>query len=112
MNGKQLKTYAFIDDGANMSMMVQDFAHKLGLRGTHTHLELQWLNDRRVHENSEVVQLAISGTDTRAEIFTIEKIFTTKNLSLPKQSCQIGEIRKFPHTAHLKKLYIENYSNV
>ena len=112
VNGKSHKTYAFFDDGANVSMMDKDFAHELGLHGTTTRLELQWLNDRRVHEESEVVQLTISGTDPRAEKYHIQKIFTTKNLSLPKQSCQIGEFAKSPKTAHLKKLNIENYSNV
>ena len=33
VNGNQINTYAFLDDGANVSMIDRDFAKTLGLHG-------------------------------------------------------------------------------
>ena len=45
INGKESKinTYAFVDDGANVSMIDSKLAHQLDLSGKKENLQLQWL---------------------------------------------------------------------
>ena len=112
INGKAHKTYAFIDDGANVSMIDREFADSLGLQGKRESLELQWLNDKRIREESKVVNFSISGTANNAQRFDIKNIYTSKNLSLPTQSCQMSAISNIPANQFLNKLQIENYFDV
>ena len=112
LRGIEVLSYAFIDDGANVSMIDHDFAKTLGLSGKRQNLEIQWLNEKRIRNESEVVELTISGVQENAERFSLANLFTSKNLSLPRQSCHIEEIREIASNLNLEKLCVENYSNI
>ncbi|XP_036340502.1 uncharacterized protein LOC118749827, partial [Rhagoletis pomonella] len=61
--GKVITTYAFVDDGANVSMIDQDLAMALGIRGKAEILELQWLNEQTNTQKAERVTITISGVE-------------------------------------------------
>ncbi|XP_058979028.1 uncharacterized protein LOC131802654 isoform X1 [Musca domestica] len=58
---KQITTYAFIDDGANVSMLDEDVARELGVHGKPEILKIQWLNNQNINEKTEKINLTISG---------------------------------------------------
>ncbi|XP_061401701.1 uncharacterized protein LOC133337495 isoform X2 [Musca vetustissima] len=58
---KQITTYVFIDDGANVSMLDEDVARELGEHGKPEILEIQWLNNQNINEKTEKINLTISG---------------------------------------------------
>lgn len=38
--------FAFIDNGANVSMLETEVAHKLGIHGRNGGLDMQWINQQ------------------------------------------------------------------
>ncbi|XP_075151870.1 uncharacterized protein LOC142225895 [Haematobia irritans] len=54
---KTITTYAFIDDGANVSMLDKEIARELGIRGEQEYLELQWLNKHRESQRTEKIRV-------------------------------------------------------
>ena len=58
---KVIFTYAFVDDGANVSMLDNNIARDLDLHGKRETLSLQWLNEHCVSHNTEKIDFTISG---------------------------------------------------
>ena len=65
----------FEDDGANVSVIYREFADSLGLQDKRESLELQWLNDKRIREESKLVNVSISETANNAQRFDINSLF-------------------------------------
>ncbi|XP_036336317.1 uncharacterized protein LOC118746581 [Rhagoletis pomonella] len=107
-----ISTYAFVDDGANVSMIDRDLALKLGIRGKAEILELQWLNEQRNTQKTVRVNITTSGKEIDSEKYELSNVFTSTNLSLPIESCHIGELTKSGKNSHLLGVQIPNYTNV
>ncbi|XP_055844833.1 uncharacterized protein LOC129911149 [Episyrphus balteatus] len=104
----KIYTFAFLDDGSSLSLIDEDIARELKLKGTPRPLCLQWTgNTHRYEDNSEIISLQISGTAPKAERFTIADVHTVKKLQLPEQS--VDFVRLQQQYKHLSGLPIESY---
>lgn len=106
---KSISTYAFIDDGADATMLEWDVGKQIGLKGNQDKLKLQWLNGHCSSQRTEMVELSISGSQDESMKYKISKIFLVKNLELPMQSFSINEVN---HSSHLSKLPIDDYYKI
>ncbi|XP_055626587.1 uncharacterized protein LOC129768750 isoform X1 [Toxorhynchites rutilus septentrionalis] len=108
-NGKSVSTFAFLDDGSNVTLMEEKIADELGLFGNISSLCIQWTGSvTRKEPKSKQVELRISGVKCKTD-YAISGVQTIPRLDLPKQSLDYGELSKqFPH---LKGLPIQNFSN-
>ncbi|XP_073824789.1 uncharacterized protein isoform X1 [Musca autumnalis] len=99
------------DDGANVTMLDSGIANDLELRGNTAQLSLQWLNDHSVVESSEVVDVTISGIGRGDRQYVMKNVYTTSNMSLPIQSCNIKRLVT-NNNVDVSKLKFVNYKNV
>ncbi|XP_055522671.1 uncharacterized protein LOC129716855 [Wyeomyia smithii] len=109
--GKQVKTFAFLDDGSSATLMEHGLLRELGLKGTSYPLCLDWTGGHQRRENNSVVlALKISGIKDTSEVFELPEVHTVQDLSLPKQSVSVSQmVAKF---SYLKGLPLEFYENV
>ncbi|XP_073835298.1 uncharacterized protein isoform X2 [Musca autumnalis] len=87
-------------------------AKDLELKGNKTQLSLQWLNEHSVTEDSEVVDLKISGMGKNDRRYVMKNIYTTSNLSLPIQSCNLETLVTNYNNVNVSKIKFDNYKNV
>ncbi|XP_073813433.1 uncharacterized protein [Musca autumnalis] len=106
---KCISTYAFIDDGADATMLEWELGKQIGLQGRKGNLRLQWLNGHCSSQQSETVEVSISGTQNECVKYKISNIFLIKNLELPTQSFALNGLKC---SSDLSKLPIENYFNI
>ncbi|XP_075162850.1 uncharacterized protein LOC142235483 [Haematobia irritans] len=83
---KEVSIYAFIDDGANATMLDWEVARQLGIKGKPDTLKLQWLNSKSISERTEVIDVVISPHDNTNEKYNMRKVYLINNLELPTQS--------------------------
>lgn len=104
-----IEILAFMDDGSKISLLEEEVANKIGLKGLTNHLRLGWIGGKTTNEVSKKVDFEIRGSEKNKEYFNMRKVFTTKNLELPPQSLNLESFRKqFPV---LNKMRIEDYIN-
>ncbi|XP_075151975.1 uncharacterized protein LOC142226001 [Haematobia irritans] len=83
---KEVSIYAFIDDGANATMLDWEVARQLGMKGKPDTLKLQWLNSKSISERTEVIDIVVSPHDNTNEKYNMRKVYLINNLELPTQS--------------------------
>ncbi|XP_062713078.1 uncharacterized protein LOC134290086 [Aedes albopictus] len=108
-NGKSVSTFAFLDDGSNVTLMEEAIADELGLNGNISSLCIQWTGSvTRKEPSSRQVELRISGVNGGPD-YAISGVQTIPHLDLPQQSLDYEELSKlFPH---LKGLPVRSFSN-
>ncbi|XP_073835482.1 uncharacterized protein isoform X3 [Musca autumnalis] len=104
---KNITVYAFVDDGANVSMLHTDVLH-----GEDEYLELQWLNNHRTSQKTKKIRVTLSGTGRQNKKFTISNIYLSADLSLPVQSCHMAHILKSQKYQEIEQIPVGDYSNV
>lgn len=104
----EIHTFAFIDDGSELSLIEDSVANELNLQGPHKPLCLKWTGEiRRYEKASRKVDLGISGSGTA--VHPLKGIHTVAELKLPTQTLLIDELKqKYPH---LRDIPIESYRN-
>ncbi|XP_055589277.1 uncharacterized protein LOC129741562 [Uranotaenia lowii] len=108
-NGRSVEVLAFIDDGSSMTLLDEDIASQLEIRGEPAPLCLQWTgNVTRSEAKSQRVSLEIRGT-RKSQKFPIE-VRTVCGLELPNQSMCYAKLLEKYH--HLQGLPIQDYQNV
>ncbi|XP_058457574.1 uncharacterized protein LOC131434649 [Malaya genurostris] len=109
--GKQVTTYAFLDDGSSATLIEHDLLNELGLKGAPHPLCLNWTGGQQRAENDSVLlSLKISGVNDFSDVFELPGVHTVRYLSLPKQSVSVTQLaRKY---SYLEGLPIESYENV
>ncbi|XP_055914028.1 uncharacterized protein LOC129947476 [Eupeodes corollae] len=109
-NGSQIKTFAFLDDGSSLTLMDEELATQLNMKGKPQPLCLKWTGNTNRYENqSQLLTLRISSTVHDAKIYALSDVHTVKNLSLPYQSLNFEDLQN--KYEHLKGLPIESYDN-
>ncbi|XP_058816851.1 uncharacterized protein LOC131680146 [Topomyia yanbarensis] len=104
-----IETFAFLDDGSDLSLIENDLVEQLGIDGRTTPLCLKWTgNVTRVESDSKQVRITIRGASS-AKQFTIDDIRTVKELTLPEQSLDCGELAQ--RYRYLQGLPIVSYAN-
>ncbi|XP_037813254.1 uncharacterized protein LOC119604600 [Lucilia sericata] len=104
-----ISIYAFIDDGADATMLEWDIGKEIGLNGKQEKLKLQWLNGHCSSEQTEIVDLSISGLPEENIKYQISEVYLVKNLELPTQSFNLNDIN---YQSHLNDLPITSYSKI
>uniref|UniRef100_A0A182PWK8 Integrase catalytic domain-containing protein n=1 Tax=Anopheles epiroticus TaxID=199890 RepID=A0A182PWK8_9DIPT len=107
--GKSIVTYAFLDDGSELSLIEEDLARELRLEGPEKMLCLKWTNDIRRFENASMsVNVKISGNKENTS-FVMSNVRTIKDLKLPRQTLNMNELKK--KYRYLANIPVESYKN-
>ncbi|XP_055643384.1 uncharacterized protein LOC129779750 [Toxorhynchites rutilus septentrionalis] len=107
---RTLKTFAFFDDGPELTLLDQELADALQLGGEVSPLSLRWTGgNERFEGTSQIVSLGITGIQKGNEEFRLHKVRTVKELLLPCQSLKMNELADlYPH---LRRLPVDSYQN-
>ncbi|XP_065085825.1 uncharacterized protein LOC135707839 [Ochlerotatus camptorhynchus] len=106
--GKEVHTYAFLDEGSALTLLDQELADELNLSGTSSPLCLRWTGGTQRHEkNSRIVKLHIAARHHEARKFQLDDVRTVNELMLPQQTLDFNElVRLYPH---LEGLPVESH---
>ncbi|XP_053686496.1 uncharacterized protein LOC128736038 [Sabethes cyaneus] len=107
---KVVRTYAFIDDGSELTLMEQSLADELGIKGPKKQLCLKWTGGTCKMENeSQQVNLKISGLHSSTK-FDLSGVYTISSLKIRPQTLMLTELQeRFPY---LSGLPLEGYNEV
>lgn len=103
---REVKTYAFLDNGSEVTLIDEKLAKELSLHGPKANLHLKWSNDSTRMEKSSMFVSPIVYNIKKDEGFTLKNARTVKNLSLPIQSVSPQIMKSYPH---LQVVPIEEY---
>ncbi|XP_062698516.1 uncharacterized protein LOC134284162 [Aedes albopictus] len=106
--GRTVQTYAFFDEGSELSLLDDGLAKSLDLDGETSPLCLRWTGGKeRNEDNSRVVSLEIGGIRNQTKMFSLNNVRTVQELLLPHQTIDMKELsRSYPH---LRGLPIDSY---
>ncbi|XP_062541787.1 uncharacterized protein LOC134209767 [Armigeres subalbatus] len=104
-----VETYAFLDDGSDLSLIESSLVDQLGIDGWKNPLCLKWTgNVTRVEPESRQVRIMIKGPVSKQQ-FSLKDIRTVKELTLPEQSLDYDELSR--RYRYLQGLPIASYDN-
>ncbi|XP_055623758.1 uncharacterized protein LOC129767161 [Toxorhynchites rutilus septentrionalis] len=87
-----IETFAFLDDGSDLSLIESDLVEQLGIDGWTKPLCLKWTgNVTRLEPDSKQVQVSIRGVN-RQKQFYLNDLRTVKELTLPEQSLSYEDL--------------------
>lgn len=102
-------TYAFLDEGSNVSLIDEGLANDLGLSGPSTHVSLEWFGNVAKTVKSRSVSFEISAASTRDRRFRLENVTTVPNINLPTQTVNLSNLRSSQqYMRHLPVLEYES----
>lgn len=103
-----IETFAYQDDGSDISMVEESVIECLGIRGQVEPLCLLWTGDVHRKENkSKRVEVEISGRNEFSERYTVQNVRTVETLGLPIQTVvRENLIKKF---SYLKDATFNDY---
>ncbi|XP_062712316.1 uncharacterized protein LOC115269769 [Aedes albopictus] len=106
---KAVTTFAFLDDGSQLTLIDEELTRELGVDGRSVPLCITWTgNVSRMEENSKQLRLDISGVD-KGKRLNLDDVRTVKKLALPGQTLRLDDLRdRFPY---LNGLPISGYEN-
>ncbi|XP_058456935.1 uncharacterized protein LOC131434288 [Malaya genurostris] len=108
---KTIRTYAFLDDGSELTLLERDLADELGLKGPTSSLCLKWTGETTKTENrSQSVNLRISSVTNPSKSYGLSNVRTIDNLQIRPQTLLISELQQ--RFRHLLGLPIESYNLV
>ncbi|XP_055615090.1 uncharacterized protein LOC129761395 [Toxorhynchites rutilus septentrionalis] len=108
---RSVETFAFLDDRSNVTLVEDWVAKRLGIDDDEDlPLCMSWTgNVTRYEPNSQRVSLEIGGASLSAR-FMLNDTRTVKNLGLPRQSLNFGELAQ--QHSHLKGIPLNSYESV
>ncbi|XP_050079278.1 uncharacterized protein LOC126567086 [Anopheles maculipalpis] len=110
-NGKNVNTFALLDDGSSVTLMDHALLDELNLKGTLSPICLSWTgNQTREETRSHTVAVCISGDDKDGKRYTMSKVHTISKLALPTQSLPLPELAE--KYDHLQKSNARSYHEV
>ncbi|XP_062557226.1 uncharacterized protein LOC134222097 [Armigeres subalbatus] len=106
-----IRTYAFLDDGSDLTLLDEELADELELGGEVRSLCLHWTGGTQRRETmSRIIKFGIAGVHSGAKTFTVSAARTVNELLLPYQTMDIEELCSLH--SHLKGLPIVSYHNI
>ncbi|XP_058837183.1 uncharacterized protein LOC131693415 [Topomyia yanbarensis] len=103
-----IETFAFLDDGSDLSLIENSLVEQLGIDGRKTPLCMKWTgNVTRVESESKQVRVFIRGANSNKQ-FTINDVRTVNELTLPEQNLDYDKLAR--HYRHLQGLPIASYT--
>ncbi|XP_055600813.1 uncharacterized protein LOC129749764 [Uranotaenia lowii] len=106
---KTLHTYAFIDDGSEITLMEDEIVKELDLEGPVQSLCLKWTSGTTRTEKSRKVNLTISGAGGQMKKYSISNVRTVKSLDIRPQTLDMLELGK--RFKHLQNVPITSYED-
>ncbi|XP_070138625.1 uncharacterized protein [Drosophila bipectinata] len=106
--GRQVDTYALLDEGSSVTMIDDELRRDLGLRGEHRQLNIQWFGGRASREPTNVVSLEISGAGKPTR-HPLKNVYAVSNLRLPMQTLSRRDVQGVQRDLRLP---MKPYSNV
>ncbi|XP_055604494.1 uncharacterized protein LOC129752749 [Uranotaenia lowii] len=108
---KSIRTYAFVDDGSELTLMEQSLADELGVQGPTKPLCLRWTSGaNRTESLSQKVNFQISSILNPSKKFPLHEVHTVRSLQLRPQTLQIPQLQE--KYRHLGGLPVESYEEV
>ena len=108
---KVIRTYAFIDDGSELTLMEHSLAEELGIRGPRSSLCLKWTGGtNRVEDKSQKVDVEISAIGFDSRRHQMKNVQTIQDLQLRPQTMVFSELKE--QFSYLDGLPVESYINV
>ncbi|XP_055614693.1 uncharacterized protein LOC129761014 [Uranotaenia lowii] len=108
---KTVSTYAFIDDGSELTLLEDNLVDELELDGPRQPLCLKWTSGtQRMENRSRKINLEISGKYDAAKRYRIGNIRTVKSLQVRPQTLNMQQMRK--SFKHLRNVPVHSYENV
>ncbi|XP_062707432.1 uncharacterized protein LOC134287995 [Aedes albopictus] len=108
---KVVRTYAFLDEGSELTLMEQSLADELGVQGPQNSLCLRWTGGtNRTEALSQKVNFQISSVTTPFKKFKLGEVHTVENLQLRSQTMLMDEMQE--KYQYLKGLPVESYQEV
>lgn len=87
-----IETYAFLDDGSDLSLVESSLVEQLGIDGWTKPLCLKWTgNVTRVEPESKQVRISIRGSNSPKPFF-LNDVRTVKEITLPEQSLDYADL--------------------
>ncbi|XP_070137780.1 uncharacterized protein [Drosophila bipectinata] len=105
--GKQVDTYALLDEGSPVTMVDKELVAELGVQGVRRQLNIQWFGGMAAREPSNVVRLQISGAGNSSR-HVLRNVYAVPKLSLPMQSLHRRDVRSVNKYARLPMKPYEN----
>ncbi|XP_075152088.1 uncharacterized protein LOC142226096 [Haematobia irritans] len=99
---------AFIDEGSKITLLEDETAYRLGLKGDRSNLRLGWIGGKTTDEVSQRVQMEIMSNVSNGNEYHMKNVWTTRNLDLPPQSLEVNYFRK--KMPQIVNTNIENYN--
>ncbi|XP_044572125.1 uncharacterized protein LOC123257373 [Drosophila ananassae] len=99
-DGKQVDTYALLDEGSSVTMVDNELVAELSVQGVRRQLNVQWFGGRATREPTNVVRLEISGAG-KSSRHVLRNVYAISNLSLPMQSLHRRDVRSVNKDARL-----------
>ncbi|XP_062537615.1 uncharacterized protein LOC134205925 [Armigeres subalbatus] len=107
---RSIETFAFLDDGSELTLLDKELADELQLEGDAAPLCLLWTGGaKRREDDSKNVKLEI-GSKHDSKMYTMQGVRTVAELLLPTQSLNVEELSELYQ--HLKGLPITSYQDV
>ncbi|XP_055614842.1 uncharacterized protein LOC129761157 [Toxorhynchites rutilus septentrionalis] len=104
-------TYAFIDDGSELTLIEHSLAQELGLQGSQKTLCLKWTGGTtRMENESHKVDLAISPTRNTSQKYHLTSVRTIQELKLRPQTLIASDVQS--RYTHLAGIPLESYTEV
>ncbi|XP_044571285.1 uncharacterized protein LOC123257215 [Drosophila ananassae] len=101
--GKQVDTYALLDESSSVTMVDNELVAELGVQGVRRQLSVQWFGGRATREPTNVVRLEISGAG-KSSRHVLRNVYAISNLSLPMQSLHRRDVRSVTRTYEALRL--------
>jgi len=96
-NGREVETYAFLDDGSDTTLCLQRLVEELDVEGSPTLFALTTINAEGTQLLGEEVSLTVKAL-TSNEYIHLDRVWTVNNLPVSKGSIPCTEdIRDWPH---------------
>ncbi|XP_062715374.1 uncharacterized protein LOC134291519 [Aedes albopictus] len=108
---KVIRTYAFLDEGSELTLMEQSLADELGAQGPQNSLCLRWTGGtNRIEALSQKVNFQISSVTNPFKKFRLGEVHTVANLQLRPQTMLVDVMQE--KYQYLKGLPVESYQDV
>ncbi|XP_062537985.1 uncharacterized protein LOC134206298 [Armigeres subalbatus] len=106
---KQFQTFAFLDEGSDLTLIDEEIVDQLGINGEKRELCMKWTsNVTREEKHSRRVNMEIAGAEG-GQRFPLLNVRTVGRLDLPHQSLDYKLLaERFPH---LRRLPIKSYKD-
>ncbi|XP_070142059.1 uncharacterized protein [Drosophila kikkawai] len=106
--GRQVDTYALLDEGSSVTMIDDELRSDLGVRSEHRQLNIQWFGGKASREPTNVVRLEISGAGKPTR-HALRNVYAVSSLILSMQTLCRRDVQGMHKDARLP---MKLYSNV